>query len=416
MRTWLLFCFLVFISLRECFSMKHEYDMGQNNAGKRRRTALGISFPTQTISKAANGAKHKDREHSNKSKGLSTTENIASRSQQRDLIIGAPDLSDACFRIYNECIIISAQPYERKINMQLEQCKQRCMQSQSGIYSCRSLVYDFANKICDFFSHQGDQPPAKLLKYYEHSYLEPTFADGCDLEYVKKSKKATIHSIDGKLGNTILLNISTKEDTNQKTCKEGTITKYLRTPGFKLDSVSQIDLKAYNLDACIDACTNNIDDKGRSFGCRSFVYDENGCSLFREVATSRGVRQLKPNLYANYYEKICVEDDLISNGCQSANRFPQMILVGFAEIVVTARSFMRCFENCLKSRQLFAMNCTSALYFYEELEQNCILNSENRQTQKNLFVEENTDIVDYFEISCPLRKQKKVVDDLLFKS
>ncbi|VIO91183.1 Uncharacterized protein BM_BM4248 [Brugia malayi] len=399
MRTWLLFCFLVLISLRECFSMKHEYDMGQNNAGKRRRTAFGISFPTQTISKAANGAKHKDREHSNKSKGLSTTENIASRSQQRDLIIGAPDLSDACFRIYNECIIISAQPYERKINMQLEQCKQRCMQSQNGIYSCRSLVYDFANKICDFFSHQGDQPPAKLLKYYEHSYLEPTFADGY-----------------GKLGNTILLNVSTKEDTNQKTCKEGTITKYLRTPGFKLDSVSQIDLKAYNLDACIDACTNNIDDKGRSFGCRSFVYDENGCSLFREVATSRGVRQLKPNLYANYYEKICVEDDLISNGCQSANRFPQMILVGFAEIVVTARSFMRCFENCLKSRQLFAMNCTSALYFYEELEQNCILNSENRQTQKNLFVEENTDIVDYFEISCPLRKQKKVVDDLLFKS
>ncbi|EJW75246.1 PAN domain-containing protein, partial [Wuchereria bancrofti] len=220
----------------------------------------------------------------------------------------------------------------------------------------------------------------------------------------------------GKLSNTILLNVSTKEDTNQKTCKEGTVTKYLRTPGFKLDSVSQIDLKAYNLDACIDACTNNIDDKGRSFGCRSFVYDENGCSLFREVATPRGARQLKPNLYANYYEKICVEDDLISSECQSVNRFPQMILVGFAEAVVTARSFMRCFENCLKSRQLFAMNCTSALYFYEELEQNCILNSENRQTQENLFVEENTDIVDYFEISCPLKKQKKVVDDLLFKS
>lgn len=54
--------------------------------------------------------------------------------------------------------------------------------------------------------------------------------------------------------------------------------------------------------------------------------------------------------------------------------------------------------------------------YFQEMEQNCILNSENRQTQKNLFVEENTDIVDYFEISCPLRKRKKVIDDLLFKS
>ncbi|EJW75445.1 hypothetical protein WUBG_13646 [Wuchereria bancrofti] len=135
------------MSVRECLSMKNEYDMNQNNAGKRRRTEFGISFPTQTISKAANGAKHKDRGHSNKSKGLSTTENIVSRSQQRDVVIGAPDLSDVCFRVYNECIIISAQPYERKVNMQLEQCKQRCMQSQSGIYSCRSLVYDVANEV-----------------------------------------------------------------------------------------------------------------------------------------------------------------------------------------------------------------------------------------------------------------------------
>uniref|UniRef100_A0A1I7VM68 PAN domain protein n=1 Tax=Loa loa TaxID=7209 RepID=A0A1I7VM68_LOALO len=384
------------------------------STGKRRKTEFEIS--TGIISKEAEEAKQTDQGYSSQDKGLSTTDSVVSVSQQRNLVIGAPDLSDVCFRVYNEFIVVNAQPYERRSNMQLEKCKQRCMQSQSGIYSCRSLVYDVANKICDFFAHQGDQPPARMLKYYEHSYLEPTFAHGCDLEYAKKSKKTTFDSTDRKLSNTLLLNVLTKEDTNQETCEEGKAVKYLHTQGFKFDSANRIDLKAYDLNACMDACTNNIDDKGRIFGCRSFDYNEDGCSLFGETVLPRDTRQLKQNSYANYYEKICVEDDLMSSECQSINRFPQMILVGFAETVVTARSFVGCFENCLKSRQLFAMNCTSAVYFYKELEQNCILNSENRQTQKNLFMEENTDIVDYFEISCPLRKQKKKIDDSLFRS
>lgn len=48
------------------------------------------------------------------------------------------------------------------------------------------------------------------------------------------------------------------EDPNQETCEEGKVAKYLRTEGFKLDSADRVDLKIYNLDACIDACTNNI--------------------------------------------------------------------------------------------------------------------------------------------------------------
>ncbi|VBB27355.1 unnamed protein product [Acanthocheilonema viteae] len=343
--------------------------------------------------------KYKGDGYSSNYKRLFATENTMSISQQRDLIIGKPDLNDLCFRVYNECIIVNAQPYERRSNMQLDECKQRCMQSQNGIYSCRSFVHDITNKICDFFAHRGDQLPARLLKYYEHLYLEPTFANG----YRKAS-------------DTMRLNDLAKRDANQEICKEGKVIKYLRTEGFKLDSANRIDLRAYNLDACIDACTNNMDDKGHPFACHSFDYSESGCSLFGEAATLRGTTQLKQNSDANYYEKICVDNNLMSSECQSINRFPQMILVGFAEAVMTTQSFIGCFENCLKSRKLFAMNCTSAVYFYEELEQNCILNSENRQTQKNLFVEENADIVDYFEINCPLRKRKKIIDDLVFKS
>ncbi|KAK5986504.1 hypothetical protein GCK32_021997, partial [Trichostrongylus colubriformis] len=44
----------------------------------------------------------------------------------------------------------------------------------------------------------------------------------------------------------------------------------------------------------------------------------------------------------------------------------------------------------------------------QESQLNCILNSENRHTQKELFAEENTDIVDYFEIGCekPQRRRR----------
>ncbi|OZC11431.1 PAN domain protein [Onchocerca flexuosa] len=411
MRTWLSFYFLALISIKKCASEKHEnegqnfMDRNQNNAEKRRRGEFENNFFTEMVSKKANDAEYIHREYSIKDKKLSTSENIMPPDQQRDLIIGAPDLSDVCFRVYNESIVINAQPYERRSNMQLEKCKQRCMQSQNGIYNCRSFVYDFADKICDFYTHQGDKLPAKLLKYYEHLYLEPTFADGCDFEYASR-----------ELSSTELLNVLTSNNTNQEICEKGKVAKFLETQGFKLDSANRVDLKGYNLDACSDACTNNINDKKDTFGCRSFDYHGNGCSLFGEAAVPTGTRQLKQDFHTSYYEKICIDANLMSNECQNVRRFPQMLLVGFAEIVVTARSLIECFENCLKSRQSFGTNCTSVIYFYEELEQNCILNSENRQTQRNLFVKENIDTVDYFEINCPLRKRKKVIDDLVFRS
>ncbi|KAM3723955.1 Uncharacterized protein ACO02O_07124 [Dirofilaria immitis] len=364
---------------------------------------FGNRFSTE---KKTNSAERSHQKHTTKDKKLSATANLMplSFNQPRDLIISASDLSDVCFRVYNKSIVINVQPYERQSNMQLEKCKERCMQSQSSINTCRSFVYDIANKICDFFAHQGDQLPTKLLKYYEHLYLEPTFANGCDFKYARKSKKTS----EKELSSTVLLSDLTPKDTSQKTCEKGKVAKYLRTQGFKLNSANRKDLKGYNLDACSDACTNNIDDEEQTFECRSFHYSESGCSLFGEAAVPRGTRELIKNSYTSYYEKVCIDDDLMSSECQSVNRFPQMLLVGFAEVVVTTRSFIKCFENCLKSRQLFGTNCTSAIYFYEELEQNCILNSENRQTQRNLFVKENIDIVDYFEINCPLRKRKKI--------
>ena len=81
-------------------------------------------------------------------------------------------------------------------------------------------------------------------------------------------------------------------------------------------------------------------------------------------------------------------------------RFPQMILVGFAETVVDATSLQQCFDNCLNSKKLYGFKCISGMYYFEEPQLNCILNTEDRFTQPDLFTSESSDLVDYFETGC----------------
>lgn len=78
-------------------------------------------------------------------------------------------------------------------------------------------------------------------------------------------------------------------------------------------------------------------------------------------------------------------------------RHPQMILVGFAETVVDAASLQQCLDNCLNSKhwemqdleaytgekfilfegqQLYGFHCSSGMFYFEEPQLNCILNTE----------------------------------------
>ncbi|VDM67570.1 unnamed protein product [Strongylus vulgaris] len=99
--------------------------------------------------------------------------------EDRQVIAGIPDLNDPCFRRYVNCIIVNAQPYERRSSLSLISCKSYCLQSQIGTYSCRSFVYDNINQVCDLFAHAGDQAPARLLKFQSRDYFEPTNAYQC---------------------------------------------------------------------------------------------------------------------------------------------------------------------------------------------------------------------------------------------
>uniref|UniRef100_A0A1I7YQG9 Apple domain-containing protein n=1 Tax=Steinernema glaseri TaxID=37863 RepID=A0A1I7YQG9_9BILA len=343
----------------------------------------------------------------------------------KTLITGIPDLSDPCFRRYANCIIVNAQPYERRSSTSLAGCKGHCLKSQIGVYSCRSFVYDNINQVCDLFAHNGDQTPARLMKFHSRDYFEPTGAITCSAEppttttttttsfppsFAISGNKVLASATDTRLSEPAVPanNVSDSTESLQtidnvavleKICGKGKTSRFLKTEGFELHAHDDETLLGVTVDECVDSCVDNRA-SGKPLSCKSFDYRNSTCVLSSEAAVPLGNGQLKQRQGVDYYEKICV-DERVSDDCPMVfSRFPQMILVGFAETVTDASSFEQCFDNCLNSKKLYGFACSSGMYYFEEPQLNCILNTEDRNTQKELFTEENSDIVDYFETGC----------------
>ncbi|KHN82032.1 Uncharacterized protein F52C9.5 [Toxocara canis] len=335
-------------------------------------------------------------------------------------VAGIPDISDICFRRYANCIIINAQPYERRSSTTLAACKHHCIHSQIGFYSCKSFVYDNINQVCDLFAHTGDQPPARLLKFQTRDYYEPTFVDECDAaknlstlsdKKINKSNNAANQSrgepvFAGKLDDPSN-RIGSNKPLSNGLCPKGKLSRFLRTQGFELNKYDEWILDGATIDECLDACANNSDALGNSIECYSVDFSKGKCVLSAERTVPLGNGQLKLEDTTDYYEKICVDESIASECPRVFDRYPQMILVGFAEVVIDSPTFEHCFDNCLNSLVLHGMRCASGIYYYEEAQLNCILNVEDRTTQKDLFTEENSDIVDYFEIRCENRGRRR---------
>uniref|UniRef100_A0A915B912 Apple domain-containing protein n=1 Tax=Parascaris univalens TaxID=6257 RepID=A0A915B912_PARUN len=388
----------------------------EKSASMKRRKAVKIGNKLHGTSLHKEGTDHfEDNADEHGSGG-----NKSSRSITR-----IADTSDICFRRYANSIIVNAQPYERRSTITLATCKHHCLHSQSGIYKCNSIVYDNINQVCDLFAHVGDQPPARLLMFQTRDYYEPTFLNEC---IPGNNPSATLFSFDssttsndptdtenkprdGSLSTNILGVPSNKTGVNDSPlmhlCPEGRLVRFLRTQGFELYKYDQWILEGVTIEECLDACANNSDALGNAVECHSVDFSKGRCVLSAESTVPLGSGQLKLMDDTDYYEKICVDENVASECPQIFDRYPQMILVGFAEVVIDSPTFEHCFDNCLNSYALHGMRCASGMYYYEEAQLNCILNVEDRITQKQLFTEENLDIVDYFEIRCYNRKERK---------
>ncbi|PIO63594.1 PAN domain protein [Teladorsagia circumcincta] len=150
-------------------------------------------------------------------------------------------------------------------------------------------------------------------------------------------------------------------------CPTGKKISFLRTEGFELFNNDDMTMQVVDVNECVIACEkNNID--GQPLDCRSFDFSPGSpptCIFSSETAVPVGNGQLQQRNDSFYYEKICVSETTARNCSPTFTRFPQMVLVGFAEAVADTTSFEACFEHCLDSFNTFGFNCSSGMYFFE---------------------------------------------------
>uniref|UniRef100_A0A8R1IME4 Apple domain-containing protein n=1 Tax=Caenorhabditis japonica TaxID=281687 RepID=A0A8R1IME4_CAEJA len=243
---------------------------------------------------------------------------------------------DPCFRRYENSIIVNAQPYERRSSTGLMHCKSHCLNSQIGVYSCRSFVYDNVNRVCDLFAHVGDQSPSRLLKFQTRDYFEPTDIIHClSLTGESPDATSTITSLEDdsppsppptdstntidKREDMIEDDITSTTPTkalewrpNNEDCPRGKQPTYLRTEGFELFKHDDSRMTVQSVEECARACTeNNID--GSRLNCKSFDFEPNTstCYFTSEAAVPVGNGQLKQRDDVSYHEKICVNKHFV---------------------------------------------------------------------------------------------------------
>nr|CAD2165997.1 unnamed protein product [Meloidogyne enterolobii] len=179
-------------------------------------------------------------------------------------------------------------------------------------------------------------------------------------------------------------------------CSNDQAVHFLRTNGFELFGEDHQKIILPTEQSCIEQCSQQEN-------CNSleFTVATGECVLSSETAVPLGNGQLRQKLGTDYLERVCVDLQL-DGDCQHAiyRRFPQMILVGFAETVVDTPTLQHCLDNCLKSLKLYGFRCSSGMFYFEEPKLNCILNTEDRKSQPELFIIETSDLVDYFETDC----------------
>ncbi|CEF65508.1 PAN-1 domain and Apple-like domain-containing protein [Strongyloides ratti] len=421
---------------------------------------------------------HKRRRYRKKpkyvSEGASFLPTIKPYTDNVDKIITEiADISDSCFKKFSHTTIFNSQSFERKSGISLDECKKNCFKNIKyslrkridKSYKCQSIVYN--EGICDLYNHLGDEAPSILVRLNNSHYFEPSMTKLCiEGEKINESKIIKLkeiprrnhiyNSIEDQIiensfhpiiietpseirrkesllskSNTLKkdfppprhISMDVKKKDFQKTCEyDNKVESYLKVSGFELFDNNKIILENTNYEECANICNyNKINDK--QVQCKSFDLFQTTCLLSSESAVPLGNKQLKKNLASNYYEKICVEKNLIKN-CQNVfERYPQKILVGYAEMVLDSSTFEECFNSCLKAEKLFGFHCKSGMYYFEEKTLNCILNTESKNTQTILFTDELNDIVDYFETGCinnkvieDNRNQKEFrKEDLIFK-
>lgn len=158
-----------------------------------------------------------------------------------------------------------------------------------------------------------------------------------------------------------------------------------------------------DVDACVKAC-----DKNEKIACSSAVITKTACELSSTKADAAFPEELVDVPASSYVAKICLPTDILVGTSKVWDVTPNHILVGHVQEVADATSLEDCALACLNAEKTYSFTCQSAMWYPSDPDQNCLLNSETKVTQPDVFVPEDQGVnMLYFDIGLEAPKQEK---------
>lgn len=258
--------------------------------------------------------------------------------------------------------------FERMTGGTCDECLAACQAKQDpkSPYICRAATYDHRFLICDLFAVSGVEAPQFITTFEGRDYFKPT--GKCEAAATTpKPAPAT--------------------DT-PKGCPAGQVPKFCKFDGFQLPGDKKDDAATTEA-ACKDACV------AAGEGCLSFAFAGGKCKL--QTGSIKGdPSKLEAAEGEAYYEKICVPEEFAKTSGDIWNIIPNNILVGHVQEVATVKSAAECKLACLKAT---TFKCLSGMYYPGDAEENCLLNSESKDTVPDVFVPEDPEVqMIYFDV------------------
>ncbi|VDK60931.1 unnamed protein product [Onchocerca ochengi] len=356
------------------------------------------------------------------------------------------------WRFEPQTAIANAIMFDRTTGSTCEECVENCLQFQdpNSEWMCRSLTFDHQWKICDLFAVNGTKPPHFLTEYMDRDYLE--YLQVGSSSYVHSTEDSAIADAGKKksyptsavhsTGYSAIVDAGKKEPSyeavpqsteiagieyeldstpsykavhrksvdvsTEKFCRNGDETRYAMILNHeRLNSATDTQLvEGGSLRECARVC-----DRDETLTCSSVISRDNKCELSVSRAIHRNSDDFIFNENSTYLEKFCFSKGLAEATEKLWPTVLDHILVGHVMEVIDAPSLIECMTACLQAEQEFSFVCRSAMWYPNDEDQNCLLNTENRETHPKVFVAEDQGVrMFYFEV--PRIRNKKEMSDV----
>nr|CDJ86576.1 PAN-1 domain containing protein [Haemonchus contortus] len=149
-------------------------------------------------------------------------------------------------------------------------------------------------------------------------------------------------------------------------------------------------VKARDHRQCLEQCEGNPD-------CSSAIFSNSMCEM-SATRVRHSVADLQPAENGTYIEKSCIDKMLVKGRSTHLIGVANHILAGFVEQIEDVYGIEQCISACYAALKRYGFQCMSAMWYPNDKEQNCLLNTETKKTQPGVFIPEDTGtMMVYFE-------------------